>query len=95
MCKKCILNVSVNDNTYPSLSKAIQHKKIELNNNSNSEMMQENLSKKSCNNKIVTNNNDVYNDTTNVSSNNITMKTINQKENTKEQLGVTDLIAIM
>ena len=33
-------------------------------------------------------------DTTNVSSDNITMKTL-QKENTKEQLGVTALIAIM
>ena len=35
------------------------------------------------------------NDTTNVSSDNITMKTLNQKENTKEQQGVTALIAIM
>jgi len=52
------------------------------------------MSKKSCNKKI-TNNIDVSNDTTNVSSDNITMKTINQKENTKKQLGVTALIAIM
>jgi hypothetical protein len=45
--------------------------------------------------KIVTDNQDVSNDTTNVSSDNITMKTINQKENTKESLGVTSLITIM
>ena len=43
-------------------------------------MMQETTSKKSCNKKIVSNNNDVSNDTTNVSSDNITMKTINQKK---------------
>ena len=35
------------------------------------------------------------NDTTNVSKDNITMKTINQKENTNKQLGVMALIAIM
>ena len=58
-------------------------------------MMQENIPQKSCNKKKVTNHINVSNDTTNVSSNNITMKTINQKENTKEQLGVTALIAIM
>ena len=58
-------------------------------------MMQENISKKSCNKKIVTNNNDVSNDNTNVSSNNISMKTTNQTENTKEKLGVTALIAIV
>ena len=45
VCKKCKLNVSVNDNTYPSLSKAIQHNKIELNHNFDLEMMQENISK--------------------------------------------------
>ena len=44
---------------------------------------------------MVTDNQDVSNDTTNVSSDNITMKTINQKENTKENLGVTALITIM
>ena len=35
------------------------------------------------------------NDITNVCSDNITTKTLNQKENTKEQLGVVTLIAIM
>ena len=35
------------------------------------------------------------NDTTNVLSDNITMKTIDQKEITKDKLGVTALIAIM
>ena len=45
--------------------------------------------------KIVTHNNDVSNDSTNVSHENITIKTTNQKENTKEKLGVTALIAIM
>ena len=58
-------------------------------------MMQENISKKSCNKNIVTTYNDVSKDTTNVSSDNITMKTINQKENTKKQLGGMALIAIM
>ena len=33
MCKKHKLNITVNDNTYPSLSKAIQQNKIELDNN--------------------------------------------------------------
>ena len=56
--------------------------------------MQENLSKNLAP-KNVTNNNDVTNNTPNVSSKNITMKTPNQKENTKEQLGVMALIAIM
>jgi hypothetical protein len=37
----------------------------------------------------------VVNATTNVSSDNITMKTLHWKENTKEQLGVTALFAIM
>ena len=41
MCKKGKLNVSVNDNTYPSPNKAIQQNKIEVNNNFNSEMIQE------------------------------------------------------
>ena len=42
MCTKCKLNVTVNDNTYPCLNKAIQQNKIELNNKFNSEMMHEN-----------------------------------------------------
>ncbi len=87
MCKKCKLNVTVNDYTYPSPSKAIQQNKFELNNYFNSEMMQENISRKSCNKKIVTNNHNVSNDTTKVSSDNITMKTTNS--NTKDKLGVT------
>jgi hypothetical protein len=37
----------------------------------------------------------VSNNTNNISSNNVTMKTINWKENTKDKLGVTALIAIM
>jgi hypothetical protein len=92
MCKKCKLNISVNDNTYPSPNKAIQQNKIKL---IDSKIMQGSVSKKSCNKKKVTNHINVSNDTTNVSSNNITMKTINQKENTKGQLGVMALIAIM
>ena len=72
MCKKRKLNDSANDNTYPSPNKAIQQNKIELNNNFNSKMMQENFSKKSCNKKIVTNNQNVSNDTANVLSDNIT-----------------------
>jgi hypothetical protein len=43
-------------------------------------VMQENTSKLSCNKIIVTNNNDVSNETTNVSSDNITMNTINKKK---------------
>jgi hypothetical protein len=59
-------------------------------------MMQEKILKKSCNKNIVNNNNnDVSNDTTKVSSDNATMKTITQKENTNKQLGVMALIAIM
>jgi len=50
-CKKRKLNVTVNDFTYPSPNKAIQTNKIEFNNNFNSEIMQENISKKSCNKK--------------------------------------------
>ena len=95
MCKKCKLNISVNDNTYPSPNKAITQNKIELNNKFNSEMIQGKDIKKSCNEQIVTNNNDVSNDDTNVSRDNITMKKITQKENTKDQLGVMALIAIM
>ena len=94
MCKKCKLNVSVNDYTYPSPSKAIQQNKIELNNKFNSEMMQENILK-NLKQKNDTNKNDVSNDTTIVSSDNITMKTTNQKENTKEKIGVMALIAIL
>ena len=41
MCKKHKLNVTVNDYTYPSLSEAIHPNKIELNNNFNSNIMQE------------------------------------------------------
>ena len=58
-------------------------------------MMQENISKNSCNKITITNNNDVSNDTANVSSDNIPMKTINQKEYTNEKLGVMALFAIM
>ena len=45
--------------------------------------------------KIVTNNDIVSNDSTDVSSDNISMKTTHQKETTNEKLGVTALIAIM
>ena len=45
MCKKCKLNITVNDYTYPSPNKAIQQNKFELNNYFNSEMIQENISK--------------------------------------------------
>jgi hypothetical protein len=45
-------------------------------------MMPENKSTKSCNKKIVKNNHNVSNDTTKVSSDNITMKTTNT--NTKD-----------
>ena len=43
-CKKSKLNVTVNDYTYPSPNKAIQQKKIEVNNNLTSGVMQENIS---------------------------------------------------
>ena len=76
-----------------SPSKAIQQNEIELNNNFNSKMMKDNISKEFCNNKIVTNNNDLSNDITNVSNYHIIMKTINP--NTKDKLGVTALIAIL
>jgi hypothetical protein len=85
MCKERKLNILVNDYTDPSPNKAIQQKKIEVNNNLTLEVTQENISKKSCNKKIVTNHYYVSNDTTNVSSDNITMKTINQKEITKDK----------
>ena len=39
------LNVSVNDNTYTSLNKAIQQNKIDLNEKMKSKKMQENKSK--------------------------------------------------
>ena len=42
MCKKRKLNVSVNDNTFPSPNKAIQQNKIIVNNKINSKKMQEN-----------------------------------------------------
>ena len=64
MCKKRKLNVSVNDYTYPSLNKAIQHDNFELNNYFNSEMVQDKISKKSCDKKMVTNNQNMSNDTT-------------------------------
>ena len=51
--------------------------------------MQEKISKKSCNKKHVTNNNDLSNDITNGSSDNITVKTTNP--NTKDNLGATAL----
>jgi hypothetical protein len=51
---------------------------------------QESLAKKS-----VTYNIDVSDDITNISSDDFTMKILNQKENTKEQVGVMALIAIM
>jgi len=95
MCKKRKLSNSVNDNTYPSPNKAIQQNQIDLNSKFDSKIYARKLSKRSCNKIIVTNNNDVSNDTTNVSSNYITMKTTNQNKNTKEKLGVTALIAIM
>jgi len=57
--------------------------------------MQEIKSKQSCNKYFVTNNINVSNDNTNVSSDNFTTKTLNQKENTKDQLGVIALIGIM
>jgi hypothetical protein len=43
--KKRKVNVSVNDYTYPSPSKAIQQNKFELSNYFNLEMMQESISK--------------------------------------------------
>ena len=52
ICKKRTLNVTVNDYTYPSPSKAIQTNKIEFNINFNSILMQENISKKSYNKKM-------------------------------------------
>ena len=45
MCKKRKLNVTVNDYTYPSPNKAIQTNIIKLNNNVNSNRMQENITK--------------------------------------------------
>ena len=56
-------------------------------------MIQENTSKKSCNKKIVTNNDDVFDNINKVSNDNVTMKTTDA--NTKNKLGVTALIAIM
>ena len=100
MCKKCNLNVPVNDYTYPSPNKKIKQIKIKLNNKINLKAMQEN-DLKILRQKIVTNNSDVSKDNKNVSSDNITMKTQkmeknpNPKNRTKEKLGVTALIAIM
>ena len=73
MCKKHKLNVTVKDYTYPSLSKAIQQINFELNNYFNLKIVQDNISKNLAI-KNVTNNNDMSNDITNVSSDNITMK---------------------
>ncbi len=56
-------------------------------------MMQENISKKSCSKKIVTDHNDVSEDINDVFTDNVTMKTTNT--NTKNKLGVTALIALM
>jgi hypothetical protein len=47
------------------------------------------INKKSSN-KNITHNIDVSNDTTNVSSNNFTMKTLNEKEYTKEHLAIME-----
>jgi hypothetical protein len=63
--------------------------------------MQENNLKQPCTNKFDIINSDVSNDNKNVSSDNITMKTRKMdknpspKQSTKDQLGVTALIAIM
>ena len=57
--------------------------------------MQKNKSKQSCSKTNVTTKINESNDSTNASSDNITMKTLNQKVNTKEQLGVMALIPIM
>ena len=81
MCKKCKLNILVNDYTYPSPNKAIQQNKFELNNRINSKAMQENDLKKSCDKKFATNNSDVSNDNKNVSNDNITMKTQKMNKN--------------
>ncbi len=73
MCKKLKLDVSVNDNTYPSPNKAIQQNKIELKNKINSKKMRE-THQKYLAIKNVTNNIDVSNDINHVSSNNISKK---------------------
>jgi hypothetical protein len=57
--------------------------------------MQDNKSNNLATKNDVTNNIDVYNNITNVSRNNITIKMPNQKENTKEQLGAMALIAVL
>ena len=87
MCKKRKLNISVNDYTYPNPNKAIQQNKIELNINFNLKVIQENISKESCNKKMLTNNSDVSNNINKVSNDHIIMKTIHQ--NTKDDLGIT------
>ena len=51
-----------------------EENKIELNNSNNLTSMQEIMSEKSCNKKIVTDNINVSNDTTNISSDKVTMK---------------------
>ncbi len=63
--------------------------------------MQEIISEKSCNKKIVTDNINVSNDTTNISTDKVTMKTLkmdkiqNHAKNTTAHLGVMAVIAIM
>jgi hypothetical protein len=66
--------MSVNDNTFPRPNEAFQQHKIELNSKIDLEMMQENKSKILQQN-IVTNNINASYDTTNVSIDNMTMKT--------------------
>jgi hypothetical protein len=75
MCKKQTLNETVNNNTFPSPNKAIQQNKIKLNNRIGLNMMQEKISRKSCNKKCPSDVN-VSNDNNNVSSDNITMKAL-------------------
>ena len=53
-----------------------EENKIELNNSNNLTSMQEIMSEKSCNKKIVTDNINVSNDTTNISSDKVTMKNL-------------------
>ncbi len=94
MCKKRKLNNSINSYTNPRPSKAIFKNKIESENSNKLNDMQGNTSEKSCSKINVTNN-------TNVSMDNITVKTTNKgktqnkTKDTKERLGVTAIIAIM
>ena len=72
-------------NTYSSPNKAIQQNVIELNKKSIPRKCKR-TNQKNLATKNVTNYNDVSDDITNVSSDNVTMKPLNQKEDTKEQL---------